>query len=766
MHPIPSFEGERIAALKATHILDSGPAPDFEAVIALVRDLFKVPICLVSLMDTDRQWFKAKCGLAIDGTDRNVAFCNYTLLSEEVFFVEDASRDPRFEANPLVTGEPHIRFYAAAPLLIGPGLALGSLCVIGTEPRKMSASEALILQRLATVVTSLVRGHGMAQDAVRFARDTEIQSLIIEDQARDLRIRERRFQQTEQIAKLGGWELDVATGIVSWSDEIYRIYDMPLGTPINLALALSAYPEAERARLETMLQRTMVDGAGFDAEFEFKTHAGSKKWVRVTADVEMRDETPQRMFGMFQDVSERHHIETRLWRAANRDALTGLANRNRFDELLGEAMAVPSLCPGLLLIDADHLKEVNDTLGHEAGDALICAISSRLRTTIGLTGTVARVGGDEFAVLVSARVSLQELDAIARAILDAMRPSFVFKGSTLKPSVSIGGSIGCATMDAEVLRQSADLALYHAKVHLRGGFVLFHDGLKTAITTRIAAINTIDDALTSGDVIAWYQPVVELATGRVSGVEALARVRCGEAMVSIGEFADALHDRRTATRLTARILERIEADAVEWRNAGIVVPRIAFNVGPLDFQEGTIETMLVSLCERTGFRPSQFAMEVTESVFLSRDAGLVAETAGRLRSRGVIVALDDFGTGHASLAHLGTFPVDVIKMDRSFVMRMTDEGPGSVVAGALIDLAHKLGIQVVAEGVEHEAQRDHLAALGCENAQGYLFSRPLPPATVASFIAAFQGSPIWTPVMSKHNSILDVLDERGIAQAS
>ena len=186
--------------------------------------------------------------------------------------------------------------------------------------------------------------------------------------------------------------------------------------------------------------------------------------------------------------------------------------------------------------------------------------------------------------------------------------------------------------------------------------------------------------------------------------------------------------------MTACTLNQIRKDIGLWHRAGIKVPRIAFNVGALDFEEGRIEAMVLTLCEQTGIEPTQLAMEVTESVFLSRGASLVSETAARLRTRGLIVALDDFGTGHASLAHLATFPVDVIKMDRSFAHRMTDGGAGAVIAASLIELAHKLDLQVIAEGVETQEQLDQLLALGCEKAQGHLFSRALPLQDIARLL--------------------------------
>ena len=737
MFPLPEKEDERIVALRAAHILNTGPAPEFDAVVTLVSDLLNVPICLISLMDHDRQWFKAKCGMKAGGTSRDVAFCAYSILSDDVLVIEDAASDPRFKNNPLVTGDPHIRFYAGAPLLVSPGIALGTLCVISPEPRALGQSEKLMLQRFAKVVTGLIRGHQLAHDTAQLALAVDNQNVLLEEQARDLKLRERRFLQTERIARVGGWELDLATNMVNWSHETYRIYDIPTGTPISLELALSAYSLRDQDRLSTLIARMLKEGAGYDEEFEFTTASGSSKWVRTVGEVEFHEGVPKRIFGTFQDITERRLTETRLWRAANRDSLTGLANRNCFDDLLAAGWAEGAVA-GMLMVDADHLKDVNDTLGHDAGDELIRNIAQRLRNAAGEAGTLARVGGDEFAILVPAPATAETLESIANDILSMMKPWLHFKGNTLKPVVSIGGALSLGR-DGNGLRQAADLALYQAKATCRGGYVPYHDHMKSVITTRTVAVNTVDEALIRGDVLAWYQPVVEVASGRISGLEALARVRCGEKVRSIGEFAEALQDRRTATRLTACMLKRVEADVRAWRAAGVEVPRIGFNVGALDFEED-LETMVLSTCERAGIEPSKFALEVTESVFLSRSANIVSETAARLRARGMIIALDDFGTGHASLAHLGTFPVDVIKMDRSFVMRMNDAGPGAVIAAALIDLAHKLDIQVIAEGVEQDAQLDHLIALGCEKVQGYLFSRPLPPSDIMRLVTAFRST--------------------------
>ena len=561
MYPLPDLEAERLLALTSAHILDSGPGPEFDAIVALVRDTLKIPICLISLLDTNRQWFKAKCGIDVDSTSRDVAFCSYALLSDQVLIIEDACSDPRFANNPLVTGDPHIRFYAGAPLTVRPGVAIGTLCVIDTEPRKLDTSEVLFLGRLAQVVTGLIRGHGLAHDAAQLAQQAECQRLVVEEQARDLSLRERRFLQTERIAGVGGWDVDLATDAVSWSDETYRIYEIPVGTPVSLELALSAYPHNERERLTTLLERTLHDGTGYDAEFEFTTSSGSPKWVRAVGEVEFHDGKPRRIFGTFQDVTERHRTEERLWKAANRDSLTGLFNRNRFDEMLAAGSDADAIA-GILMVDADHLKDINDTLGHDAGDELIRTVAYRLRHAVGTAGKVARVGGDEFAILVPAPVSVEKLDALAKNILTAMQPWVIFKGNTLKPIVSIGGAIRGSAHDPEALRQFADLALYHAKSNSRGGYVVYQEEMKSAITARTVAVNIVDEALIAGDVVAWYQPVVELATGRISGSRGTRqgttrrchtihrRFRRSAPGPSDGDTSDGLHARSDRGRCT------------------------------------------------------------------------------------------------------------------------------------------------------------------------------------------------------------------------
>lgn len=734
MFPLPDFEQERLQILTSLGILDSETTAEFDAIVEHVRDLFEVPICLVSLVAKERQWFKANCGLEAGGTSRDVSFCAHAIVGTDVFVVEDALSDPRFSSNPLVTGEPHIRFYAGAPLIIQPGIALGTLCVIGREPRRITGPERLTLLRLAKVVTSLIQSHGLANQAIALAQQMEAQSLVMEAQRRELVLRERRFRQTEAIARVGGWELDLSTNSVSWSDEIYRIYDIEIGRPIDLELAVSAYPPTERQRLEVLIERTVRDGIPFDDEFEIETRRGARKWVRSIGDIEYVEGIPCRLFGTFQDVTQQHEEQKALWEIANKDTLTGLANRHRFNQLLVEAFMPPVTSVGLLMIDADHLKEVNDTLGHDAGDALIQCIAMRIKSAIRKTETVARIGGDEFAIIF-ADTSTADLKRCSEKIIEAIEPTLALFGTSVRPQVSIGGALSQYGDHPDILRQNADLALYRAKQTQRGGYVEFAPDMREAVNRRTCAISMVDAALNDNRIIPWYQPVIRLSDGRISAVEALARIQSVEGRIhSIGEYAEALDDHRTGARLTQKMLDRISADVTAWRDGGAIIPRIAINAGMPDFRRPDLYQRLECFARESGIDFPGLILEITETVFLSRNADDVTRTVNRLRDQGVIVALDDFGTGYASLSHLRSLPVDIIKLDRSFTACILEGGTDEAITASIVELAHKLGIEVVAEGVETEAQLSKLTEWGCHKVQGYLFSRPLPAKDSVDFI--------------------------------
>lgn len=439
---------------------------------------------------------------------------------------------------------------------------------------------------------------------------------------------------------------------------------------------------------------------------------------------------------------EHEEVNARNHRLAYFDTLTGLPNRARFNEAIGQATSRTRAGFGLLLIDIDHLKAVNDTMGHPVGDRLIEAVGSRL-AAVAPDGTAYRIGGDEFAVLLPGCDKAGQLRGVAGAILAAMQTPIDCEGTTIVPSVTIGGAIaGEDGADSVTLRQNADFALYHAKETRRGGYVRFKGGLRTSMTRRIQTIRSVGDALGAGRLIPYYQPIVRLDSGEIRGMEALARLRLDDGrVVAAGEFQDALLDPKLAYRISNQMLPAIAADMAQWQRDGLPIPFVGLNVTSADFQKGDLVQRIVRAFERAQLPLEHLVVEITEQVIMGGRRDGVARTMEGLRERGIMVALDDFGTGFASLTHLLDFPVDTIKIDKSFVAGIEGGSRNGAIVEALIGIASRLGIRIVAEGIENEGQARRLTGMGCRLGQGYHYSRPMPADAVPAFVGAF-GKPI------------------------
>lgn len=421
---------------------------------------------------------------------------------------------------------------------------------------------------------------------------------------------------------------------------------------------------------------------------------------------------------------EHEQVRDRNYKLAYFDALTGLPNRGHFNELLTRHIGMDEPF-GLLLVDIDHLKVVNDTVGHVFGDLLIRTVAERI-SGADPSLIACRLGGDEFAVLVTDCDSERSLKHAATRMLAAVRGLIQVGEQTLDPHITIGGALfGPDGIDGASLSQNADFALYHAKDIRRGGYVRFTPGLRTSMLERASMVRSVDSALSERRMLAHYQPIVRLDTAEIVGLEALARMQMPDGRIaSAGEFHAALADPRIAWQLTGQMLTQVASDIRNWLDMGMEFQHVGINVTTGDFLRGDLEHRIVDTFERAGVPLRHIILEVNESVFMGGSDQMVPRAVGALRQRGLLVALDDFGTGFASLTHLLSFPVDVIKIDKSFVDRIGTNGPSDVVVGSIIDIARKLDMKIVAEGIETADQADALTRLGCVLGQGYLFARP------------------------------------------
>ncbi len=449
------------------------------------------------------------------------------------------------------------------------------------------------------------------------------------------------------------------------------------------------------------------------------------------------------------DITDRKHAEQHLLHMANHDSLTGLANRsllrNRLERRLAtgsrHAVASPSgssateASVALHFIDLDHFKEANDRLGHQIGDLLLKEVARRLGGLIGPADLMARLGGDEFAILQDRSGNDEMPEALAERFIAAMRAPFLYGGEEIHISCSIGiARYPQDGSEVEELLRSADLAMYQAKTEGRAGFRLFVPALNERVGRIIKIKADLRHALANDEFVLHYQPQVTLASGRVSGVEALVRWnRPGYGLVMPGEFLPAAKDSGLIPMLDEWVLRQACADAARWHAAGLPPVCVGVNLSPTDLDKRGILGTVIEVLAQTQLDPSLLELELTEGD-LVEDLEAASSVLTALRALGVRVAIDDFGTGYSSLNYIKNFPVDRLKIDRSFVDGLGVVTQDTAIMRAIITLGHSLGMNVMAEGVETVVQLSALIQEGCDEIQGYYFSRPVPCAEMEAIL--------------------------------
>nr|WP_235506668.1 EAL domain-containing protein [Altererythrobacter sp. Root672] len=408
--------------------------------------------------------------------------------------------------------------------------------------------------------------------------------------------------------------------------------------------------------------------------------------------------------------------------------MTELPNRRAFERHLQDATMRASKSGsrvGLLLIDLDHFKHVNDTLGHVAGDHLLRVFSSRLKRRLRATDFVARIGGDEFAVIVEECAHDDQLRATGEAIGSELRKAIRYEHRTINIGCSFGGAV--FPRDAEEARdllRNADIALYARKRGGRGGIQLFDARMREEAQRVASQLSLARGALSEKTVEPHYQQKAKVRTGEVIGFEALLRWRSAGQYQLPEAVEAAFKDYELSSKIGALVQRRVFMDMRSWLDAGLQFGSVAINAAPAEFLRDDFAERLIERLHHHQVPPALVEIEVTEHAFLNRGSAFVARALHVLHRAGVRIALDDFGTGHSSLSHLRDFPVDVVKIDRSFVCKMTGDYEVRAIVSAVVDLAQQLRIDVVAEGVENELQRALLVAMGCPYGQGHLFGGP------------------------------------------
>jgi diguanylate cyclase (GGDEF)-like protein len=435
-------------------------------------------------------------------------------------------------------------------------------------------------------------------------------------------------------------------------------------------------------------------------------------------------------------------LEHELRQLAFSDSLTSLANRARFTERLGAALENgrnERRRVAVLFMDLDGFKEINDSLGHAAGDELLIAVAERLRWAVRSADLVARLGGDEFGILLENLSGAPEAMAAAERVRELLSEPLTIQGRDFMPVASIGVALtdrGDETSE-EMLR-NADVAMYRAKADGGGAFERYDEEMHAGAIERMKMQADLRSSVTRNELRLHYQPIIDLTTGAVQGVEALVRwMHPTLGLVPPGRFVPLAEDNGMITPIGEWAMRKACEETVQLREITGLDLSVSVNLSARQFQRLGPVAMVESALANSGLNARNLVLEMTETVLMDHGE-MTLRTLEQLRARGVRLAIDDFGTGYSSLSYLHRFPIDILKIDRSFVTRLTADHPSESLAASIVRMAGALQLETVAEGVEDESQLRHLHQMGCQKAQGYLFAAPAPFDQVAGILADLQ----------------------------
>ena len=540
----------------------------------------------------------------------------------------------------------------------------------------------------------------------------------------------RTLVSAQRLAGVGNWVLDLRTGKITWSDELRRIYGV---APDVTADDIRRFDHPDDAAIvRDAVEEFRRTGSPYRIDHRIVAAGGEIRYVQEQAELSTdADGQPNRIIGTIVDVTERKQAETRLAYLAHHDALTGLPNRTMLIERLEHSMAYAQrrdCFVAVLFLDLDRFKTVNDTRGHTVGDELLRQVADRLRSVVRATDTVARSGGDEFIIVAGDVGGASDLMAIANNVHSAFSTPFVLEEEDVFVTPSIGVSVYPRdATDVESLIRHADAALYQAKDRGRDNVQYFTADLVESASRRVALEADMRRGLERGEFQLHYQPLVGLRSGKLLGFEALLRWHHPVmGLILPEEFIPVAEESGIIFQLGEWVLRTACRQQKAWMDAGFDVQRVTVNISARQFQHRDLEAIVGRIIDETKIAPGALEIELTETLLMSDIPGSV-NTLRNLRRMGVAISIDDFGTGYSSLGYLKNFPIDSLKIDRTFVRDITTDRYDEAIAAAIVALARSLGMHVIAEGVETKAQLAQLLRLGCDEGQGYHFGHPLPP---------------------------------------
>lgn len=552
-----------------------------------------------------------------------------------------------------------------------------------------------------------------------------------------IRWRTELLNRVSALGRIGGCEIDVATRHMQWTEECYRIHGLRK-EPITLDQALALYTQDSRDAFEAALARIAAGGLPEQLDLCFYRQSGLRIWVQVLIELDHRDGLPTRFVVLFRDITREREANERIELLAHYDLLTGLPNRMLLREQTADAIeeARDRGAPlAMLFIDLDGFKTINDTFGHATGDALLKAAAARLHQNLRNADLFGRFSGDEFIVVLRDLADPEDAGHVARKLIASLAEPLQRGDHTLK----VGASVGIAMLDEgrtdfDSLLRAADAAMYAAKEAGRNTYQYYSQDALLRIQRKLEIEHALLGAIEREEFSLAYQPLLDAAHDQPPAIEALLRWhRPGIGYCSPAEFIPIAEKCGEIVRIGDWVLAEACRQAAAWDRAGLVFDRIAVNVSAVQLRDRGFAERVIDICHAHGWAPQRLELELTESALI-RDTDVLRHCFDVLERHGVPLAVDDFGTGFSNLHYLNRFPVGRLKIDRSFVQGMLHDAGTAEVTQAIVHLGHALGMKVVAEGVETEQEEAMLRRQGCDEIQGYLYSRPLTPRDLAQWL--------------------------------
>ena len=649
------------------------------------------------------------------------------------------------------------------PDLVAVRVRSGWMAVVTTAVTPLFGPEELGLLRTLAHLAGLALDRAELFDRERIGRQA---------------LAEREFQlaEAQRTAQLGSFAWDLRTGAVTWSDEMHRVLGFGPGEVVNHgeAFASRIHPD-DREEVMEAWRSAASTRAATSIEYRVLLPGGETRWIHgQSRPVLDRNGTLVQVIGTIQDITERKLAEEAMVFQAGHDSLTQLPNRALFLDRLGQVLARRHRHPSgtaVLFCDLDRFKWLNDSLGHAAGDELLVAVAARLRDAMRVEDTVARFGGDEFVVLCEDVVDEAEAEGLADRLASVLAAPVNVAGEETTVTVSIGIAYAPPTSIGETpesMVRDADAAMYRAKEQGRNRHEVFDETTLELALARHETANALRRGIERGELVVHYQPALDLTSGGVVGVEALVRWQHPQrGLLTPDEFISLAEDTGLVVALGAEVLATACRQVMTWlrdgRSRSDLV--LSVNLAARQLLAPDLCSVVEGVLSDSGLEPARLCLEITESALLE-DGESSTRALNRLKALGVCIGVDDFGTGFSSLTYLKRFPVDVLKIDRSFVAGLCRDREDRAIVASVVDLAHAFGLTTTAEGVETAEQLAQLRALGCEQGQGYLWSRPLPAEGAGRWIAdhsrpAVPGRPL-PPSTGRRHRVLLVEDDTSL----